>query len=100
MTTALPPLTLEEFLRLPETKPHSEFTDGRIYQKPMPQGKHSRLQLKFCDAVNQVAETSQIALAFAKLRCTFGGRSIVPDATVFVWGRIPFKADGEVSKNV
>lgn len=65
----------------------------------MPQGKHSRLQLKFCDAVNQVAETSQIALAFAKLRCTFGGRSIVPDATVFVWGRIPFKADGEVSNS-
>ncbi|MCC5643660.1 Uma2 family endonuclease [Nostoc sp. CHAB 5824] len=107
MTTATPSsLTLEEFLKLPETKPVSEFIDGRIYQKPMPQGKHSRLQLKFCDGVNQVAESSQIALAFPELRCTYpavsrsssvyGGRSIVADATVFIWERIPFEADGEV----
>lgn len=95
MTTAAS-LTLEEFLKLPETEPASEFVDGKIYQKPMPQGKHSRLQLKFCDAVNQVAETPHIALAFPELRCTFGGRSIVPDATVFVWERIPFEPDGEV----
>jgi Uma2 family endonuclease len=107
MTTAIPPfITLEEFLKLPETQPASEFFDGQIYQKPMPAGKHSRLQLKFCDAVNQVAETPQIALAFPELRCTYpagshsssvyGGRSIVPDAAVFIWERIPFEADGEV----
>jgi Uma2 family endonuclease len=95
MTTATS-LTLEEFLKLPETKPASEFINGCLYQKPMPQGKHSRLQLKFCDVVNQVAETAKIALAFPELRCTFGGRSIVPDATVFLWQRIPFDADGEV----
>jgi Uma2 family endonuclease len=97
MTTAIPAsLTLEEFLKLPETKPASEFVEGRIYQKPMPQGKHSRLQLKFCGTVNQVAETSRIALAFPELRCTFGGRSVVPDATVFTWDRIPFDLDGEI----
>ncbi|MDF5725382.1 MAG: Uma2 family endonuclease [Rhizonema sp. PD37] len=97
MTTArTPSLTLEKFLLLPETKPASEFIDSQIYQKPMPQGKHSRLQLKFCNAVNQVAEIPKIALAFPELRCTFGGRSIVPDATVFIWERIPFEADGEV----
>jgi Uma2 family endonuclease len=95
MTTATS-LTLEEFLKQSETKPASEFINGWIYQKPMPQGKHSRLQLKFCDAVNQVAETAKIALAFSELRCTFGGRSIVPDATVFLWSRISFDADGEV----
>ncbi|ODH01567.1 hypothetical protein A4S05_28450 [Nostoc sp. KVJ20] len=97
MTTATPSsLTLEEFLKLPETKPASEFIDGQIYQKPMPQGKHSRLQLKFCDAVNQVAESSQIALAFPELRCSFAERSVIPDAAVFIWERIPFEADGEV----
>ena len=95
MTTAKS-LTLEEFLKLPETKPASEFIHGSLYQKPMPQGKHSRLQLKFCDAVNQVAETAKIALAFPELRCTFGERSLVPDATVFLWQRIPFDANGEV----
>ncbi len=34
----------------------------------MSQGKHSRLQLQFCEAVNQVAELPQIALAFTELR--------------------------------
>ncbi len=33
-------LTLEEFLKLPETKPAREYIDGKIIQKPMPQGKH------------------------------------------------------------
>ncbi|MEO0886876.1 MAG: Uma2 family endonuclease, partial [Cyanobacteria bacterium J06648_10] len=32
------PLTLDGFLALPETKPASEFINGRIIQKPMPQG--------------------------------------------------------------
>jgi Uma2 family endonuclease len=97
MTIALDrPLALEEFLQLPETKPASEFIEGRIYQKPMPQGKHSRLQSKLCATVNQVAEDPKIALAFTELRCTFGGRSIVPDIAVFSWNRIPFDAEGEI----
>ena len=50
-----PTLTLEEFLKLPETEPASEFINGRVEQKLMPQGKHSSLQLKFCDAVNAIA---------------------------------------------
>lgn len=35
------PITLEEFLRLPETTPASEYVDGAILQKPMPQCEHS-----------------------------------------------------------
>src|SRR5919202_1737479 len=97
MTTTLnQQITLKKFLKRPKTKPASEFIHGRIYQKPMPQGKHSRLQLKLCNAINQVAEEQQIALAFPELRCTFGGRSIVPDVTLFQWERIPFDADGEI----
>ncbi|MBW4690827.1 MAG: Uma2 family endonuclease [Lyngbya sp. HA4199-MV5] len=92
-----PTPTLKEFLKQPETKPASEFIDGRVEQKPMPQGKHSRLQLRFCDQVNDIAETTQVMMAFPELRCTFGGRSIVPDATVIRWERIPFDADGEVA---
>ena len=37
-------LSLDEFLKLPETKPASEFINGKIKQKPMPQGEHSRIQ--------------------------------------------------------
>ena len=36
-------LTLSEFLNLPETEPASEYIDGQIIQKPMPQGKHSSI---------------------------------------------------------
>jgi Uma2 family endonuclease len=96
MTATIPRLSLQEFLTRPETKPASEFVDGQIRQKPMPQGKHSRLQYKLCGAVNAVTEPDRLALAFPELRCTFDGRSIVPDVAVFTWSRIPFEADGEV----
>jgi Uma2 family endonuclease len=90
------PLTLEEFRKLPETKPASEYINGEIIPKPMPKGKHSRLQLRLCNSINEVAESQKIAYAFPELRCSFGIRSIVPDVAVFNWSRIPFDADGEV----
>lgn len=90
-------LTLEEFLELPETEPASEFIDGRVSQKPMPQGKHSRLQWKLCEAVNQVAEPPKLACAFPELRCTFGGATIVPDVVIVRWNRIPRDASGQVA---
>ena len=97
MTATTRPITLTEFLKLPETKPASEFIDGQIYQKPMPKGKHSTLQSRFADTINEVGLSTQIAYAFPELRCTFGGRSIIPDVAVFRWERIPFDADGEVA---
>ncbi|BBD56795.1 hypothetical protein NO976_02859 [Planktothrix agardhii] len=91
-----PQLTLEEFLKFPETKPASEFFQGKIIQKSMPQGEHSRLQGKLCAVINQITETSKIAYAFPELRCTFGGVSIVPDVTVFRWERIPLLPSGRI----
>lgn len=65
MTSILPQfVTLAEFLTLPETEPASEYIEGCIYQKPMPQGKHSRLQIKLCHAIHQVAEKPCVALVF------------------------------------
>ena len=95
-TQDIPITTLDRFLQQPETKPANEFIDGYIYQKPMPQGQHSRLQLRLCNAVNIVAEEAQIALAFPELRCTFGSRSIVPDLAVFRWERLPINVEGEI----
>ncbi len=90
-------LTLAEFLKLPETKPASEYIDGQIIQKPMPQGKHSRIQGKFVPAINVIVEQQQIACAFPELRCTFGGRSTIPDIAVFTWERIPTDENGEIA---
>ena len=92
----IPIITLDHFLQQPETKPAHEFINGYIYQKPMPQGQHSRLQLRLCNAVNVVTENAQIALALPELRCTFGDRSIVPDVAVFRWERLPINGEGEI----
>ena len=89
-------LTLSEFLKLPATKPASEYLGGQIIQKPMPPGKHSKLQGHFVTAINEVV-SRQIALALPELRCTFGGRSIVPDIVVFAWERIPLDDNGDVA---
>ncbi|PSB02635.1 Uma2 family endonuclease [Merismopedia glauca] len=90
-------IALEEFLKLPETKPASEYINGQAIQKPMPQGKHSKLQGKLVTAINQAVEEPKIGLAFPELRCTFGGRSIVPDISVFAWNRIPVDATGDIA---
>ncbi len=91
------PLTLEEFLELPETKPASEYINGQIIQKPMPQGKHSKLQGKSVTVINGIGESQRIALALPELRCTFDGRSIIPDVAVFTWNRIPLDEDGDIA---
>lgn len=90
-------LVLEEFLKLPETKPASEYIDGQIIQKPMPQGKHSTIQTELSTAINAVLKPQRIARAFSELRCTFGERSTVPDISVYTWARIPRDENGEIA---
>lgn len=97
MTAATKTLTLEEFLTLPETQPASEFIDGKIAQKPMPQGEHSLIQLELVSAINSVAKSQKIACAFPELRCVFGGRAIVPDISVYRWDRIPLTSAGKIA---
>ncbi len=94
--TPIKPLTLEGFLALPATKPASEYINGTITQKPMPQGEHSAIQTELSTAINLHLKPSKIARAFTELRCTFGGRSIVPDLSVFLWENIPRKENGGV----
>jgi Uma2 family endonuclease len=103
MTTAIQPLTditLEDFLQLPETKPASDYIQGVIYQKPMPQTEHSTIQIELGSAINQIGKPPKIAAAFTELRCTFGGSSIVPDIVVFEWENIPRKANGRLDNRV
>lgn len=91
------PITLQKFLQLPETKPASEYIDGHIIQKPMPQGQHSTIQGELVTTINSVTKANRIAWAFPELRCTFGGRSIVPDVAVFQWERLPVNEDGSIA---
>ena len=97
VTTTSKPISLEEFLALPETKPASEYINGKIIQKPMPKGKHSTIQGELIIALNSALKPQKIARAFPELRCTFGRRSTVPDVTVFTWDRIPRDSNGEIA---
>lgn len=100
LTNKTEKLSLDEFLVLPEVKPAREYIDGEIYQKPIPKGKHSRLQKRFIDAISEVGEKDKIACAFPKLRCSFGVRSIVPDIVVFEWKNIPLDDRGEIKDEI
>jgi Uma2 family endonuclease len=82
--TPAKPLTLEEFLQLPETEPASEYINGQIIQKPMPQGEHSTIQTELASTINVALKPQKIARAYTELRCTFGGRSVVPDTVLKV----------------
>ncbi|MBE9226087.1 Uma2 family endonuclease [Phormidium sp. LEGE 05292] len=93
-----PQTSLEDFFKLPETNPVSEFIKGEIIQKPIRQAEHSLLQLEICEAINRVAKTQKIAIAFPELRCTFGGESIVPDVSVFRRERIPLQSSGRIAQ--
>ncbi len=90
-------ISLEAFLAISETKPASEYIDGQISQKPMPQGKHSTIQRDLTLAVEMALKPQRIGRAFPELRCTFGERSIVPDVAVFRWANIPREADGTIA---
>jgi Uma2 family endonuclease len=89
-------ISLAEFLQLPETKPASEYIDGEIIEKPMPQGQHSTIQIELASYINTILKKDKIARAFPELRCIFANRAIVPDIAVFTWEKIPRDPDGKI----
>lgn len=96
MTLAVPqPLTITQFLQLPyiEDSPAWEFIQGEAIQKPMPGGKHSRLQVRLGGAISAINSPYE---ALPELRCTFEGRSIVPEIAVLAKERAPIDAKGDI----
>jgi Uma2 family endonuclease len=93
-------LSLEEFLALPEEKPALEYVDGEVVQKVSPKYRHIRLQFGLAELVNGFSVARRLARAEPELRVNFGGRSVVPDVSVFTWDRIPEDEYGEVQDDV
>lgn len=93
-------LSLEDFLALPETTPASEYINGKVNQKPIPKGKHSLLQGRLSETINQIGVPSKTAYSFPELRCSFNARSIVADLVVFEWANIPLDEAGEISNEI
>ncbi len=87
-------LSLEEFLRLPEAKPALEFLGGEAIQKMSPKLTHSLLQSDLGHHLDQFSRPRHLGRAYPELRCTFGGRSLVPDLAFFNKGRLPVDSRG------
>lgn len=90
-------MTLEAFLALPEEKPYLEYIDGQIEPKVSPQKQHSILEYKLAETLNRFAEPKGLGFTFPELRCTFSGRSIVPDLAFMLDAHIFADEAGEVS---
>src|SRR5437763_1879348 len=75
------PLTLEQFLKLPDIDEHParEYIDGKVEEKVAAQKKHCMIQKQLVVSLDAFAEPTFLGTAFPELRCTFAGRSIVPD---------------------
>ena len=70
VTTPSKNITLQEFLALPETKPASEYINGKIIQKPMPKGKHSTIQTELAAALNVALKPQKIVRASYSIAST------------------------------
>lgn len=98
MTLATQPITLAEFLALPDIdeSPAWECIDGIATQKLMGGGKHSTLQKRLVAAIDQTNSTYE---AFPELRCTFANRSVVPDVAVIERDCLPLDQNGDITSS-
>jgi Uma2 family endonuclease len=74
-------ISLEEFLRQPEIDehPYLEYINGKIAAKVSPQKKHGALEKQLMIHIDGYSEPRQLGTTFPELRCTFAGRSMIPD---------------------
>jgi Uma2 family endonuclease len=99
ISKAGPATTLGEFLarRDIDEKPYLEFIDGRVEAKMSPQSDDCHIQGELRDALMRFALPRRLGLAFTELRCTFGGRSILPDVVFVAWDGLPLDATGRLA---
>jgi Uma2 family endonuclease len=83
------PLTLEQFLALPEAKPAIEYGCGEVAQKMSPTSEHSKLQNRLDVRITVYAEARALGRMLPELRVNLGGASRVPDLAFYRQGRVP-----------
>lgn len=86
-------VAFEEFMRVPDTKPGSEWACGEVVQKPMPDLSHSIIQTYLGAVLFQFLTQSGLGLILTEFRCIFGpsgrARIFVPDLTYVARERVP-----------
>ncbi|MFO0956606.1 MAG: Uma2 family endonuclease [Isosphaeraceae bacterium] len=91
-------LGLEEFLRHPriDERPYLEYYGDRIGRKVSPYAKHSVITKDMVVRLDQFARPRRLGESYPELRCTFGGRSIVPDVVFLLRDHRPMDEAGGV----
>ncbi len=86
-------ITLDQFLDLPETKPASEFIEGEVIQKPMPEVKHSVIVSILDFFLRLYLRQHGTVEIGPEMRCAFGPPAhesvYVPDLVVIDRKRLP-----------
>jgi len=76
-------VTLDEFLLMEDQKPALEYACGEVFQKSMPNRKHSKIQIFLGVVLFQFLAKARIGEALTEFRCVFGPRgrerAFVPD---------------------
>jgi Uma2 family endonuclease len=94
MAIARQGLTLAEFLALPEQKPALEYVDGVVTQKVAPLYEHSVLQRELTLQLERQLAPRRLGHVLPELRVSFGGRSHVPDLSMYRRERLPPRTRG------
>jgi Uma2 family endonuclease len=90
------PITLEQFLALPEAKPALEMTpEGEIVQKVSPTTTHAALQRELAVRLEAHARQLRLGHAFTEQRVVLGRVSRVPDVSFYSQARLPLDESGE-----
>jgi len=89
------PLTLAQFLALPEAEPALEMgPNGEITQKVSPTTEHAALQREFAARLEAHARPRSQGHAFTEHRVVLGGIPRVPDVSFYCQARLPLDAMG------
>jgi Uma2 family endonuclease len=90
-------LTQEEFLKLPDQKPALEYLDGVVTQKMAAKGPHGTLQFVLAKWLDRAGGEGESAWVMTETHAHWPQRaSLVPDISVYLIGRVPLTADGEI----
>jgi Uma2 family endonuclease len=83
------PSPLDQFLRLPESRPSMDYYNGRAIQKMSPRLRHSIIQTEMIIKLTEHARPSRLGGVFSELRCNLGDCSFVFDLCFFLQERLP-----------
>jgi Uma2 family endonuclease len=89
------PITLEQFLALPEAKPALEMgSNGEITQKVSPTSEHAALQRELAARLQAHAHIQRLGHSFTEQRVVLGRVPRVPDVSFYRQERLPLDSSG------